>query len=154
MVDFNNTNVTQSNLGAASTTERDALINWARGLDLAQPSPNPDGLDFDENTNGITSATSPTEMRPSVHGDIVHSRPVVINYGTDASPQVVVFYGGNDGMLRAINGNRSANIGSATPGSELWAFMPPEFYPYIKRIRDNNTQVSFPGNTSGTLPKP
>lgn len=154
LVDFNNTNVTQSNLGAASTTERDALINWASGLDLAQPSPNPDGLDFDENTNGITSATSPTEMRPSAHGDIVHSRPVVINYGTDASPQVVVFYGGNDGMLRAINGNRSANIGSVTPGSELWAFMPPEFYPYIKRIRDNNTQVSFPGNTSGTLPKP
>jgi len=150
LVDFNNTNVTQSNLGAASTTERDALINWAKGLDLAQPSPNPDGLDFDENTNGVTL----TEMRPSAHGDIVHSRPVVINYGTDASPQVVVFYGGNDGMLRAINGNRSANISSVTPGSELWAFMPPEFYPYIKRIRDNNTQLSFPGNTSGTLPKP
>lgn len=145
-----NTAITAALLGAADDTEKSSLINWARGLDLAQPSPNPDGLDFDENTNGITL----TEMRPSAHGDVVHSRPVAINFGTDASPQVVVFYSGNDGMLRAINGNRSANIGSVTPGTELWSFMPPEFYPYIKRIRDNNTQLSFPGNTSGTLPKP
>jgi type IV pilus assembly protein PilY1 len=84
-------------------------------------------------------------MRPSSHGDVVHSRPVAINFGTDAAPQVVVFYGGNDGILRAVNGNRSASIGSVTAGSELWAFMPPEFYPYIKRIRDNTTPVSYFG---------
>lgn len=149
LVGFNNTTVSQANLGAASTAERDALINWARGLDLPQPSPNPDGLDFDENTNGVTM----TEMRPSAHGDVIHSRPVVVNYGTDASPQVVVFYSGNDGMLRAINGNRSSDIGSTLPGAEFWAFMPPEFYPHIKRIRENNVQVSFPG-TSGIDPAP
>ena len=53
-----------------------------------------------------TATTAPTERRPSFHGDVVHSRPVAINMGTDASPEVVVFYGGNDGVLRAINGNR------------------------------------------------
>lgn len=137
LTNFDNTTVTQGMLGAASTTERDALINWQRGQDID-----------DEDIDAITTA----EMRPSVHGDVVHSRPVAINYGTDASPSVAVFYGGNDGVLRAINGNRAASIGSAAAGSELWAFVAPEFYSKIKRIRDNTTTISFPGNTVGTPP--
>lgn len=142
MTDFNNTNVTQSMLGAASTTERDAIINWTRGLDVD-----------DENINGVTT----TEMRPSSHGDVVHSRPVAVNYGTDAAPQIVVYYGGNDGILRAINGNRSASIGSVSAGGELWSFVPPESYANLKRLRDNNVTISFPGNTTATptpQPKP
>lgn len=141
MVSFNSTTATQTLLGAASTAERDALINWELGLDVD-----------DENINAITTA----EMRPSAHGDVVHSRPVAINYGTDAAPQVVVFYGGNDGLLRAVNGNRTASIGSATAGSELWSFVATEFYSKIKRIRDNTVTISFPGHTTGTptpLPK-
>ena len=136
LTNFNNTNVTQAMLGAASTTERDNLINWQIGQDLK-----------DENINAVTT----TEMRPSAHGDVVHSRPVVINYGTDAAPSVVVFYGGNDGMLRAINGNRTLPIGSTTAGSELWSFVAPEFYPKIKRIYDNTNIISFPGQT---IPSP
>lgn len=142
LTDFNNTNVTQAMLGAASTSERDAIINWTKGLDVD-----------DENLNAITTA----EMRPSAHGDIVHSRPVAINYGTDAAPQVVVYYGGNDGVLRAVNGNRSTSIGATTAGSELWSFVAPEFYTNLKRIRDNTVTISFPGHTTGTptpLPKP
>lgn len=142
LVNFSSTYATQTLLGAASTTERDALINWEKGLDV-------DNEDNDATTTG--------EMRPSAHGDVVHSRPVAINFGTDASPQVVVFYGGNDGILRAVNGNRSASIGSVAAGSELWAFIPPEFIPKIKRLRDNNTQINYFGNptTSPTpLPKP
>ncbi|WP_137887314.1 pilus assembly protein [Pseudomonas sp. 2FE] len=143
-----NTAITPELLGldAANATERDALIDWARGQDLNN-----------ENLNAFTS----TEMRPSSHGDVVHSRPVAINFGTDASPQVVVFYGGNDGAFRAINGNRSASIGTGTDtvtaGSELWSFIPPEFYANLKRIRDNTTTISFPGHTTGSptpLPKP
>jgi type IV pilus assembly protein PilY1 len=142
--DFNTANsaITKELLGAADTAERDALINWAKGLDV-------DDEDVD------TVKTS--EMRPSSHGDVVHSRPVAINFGTENSPKVVVFYGGNDGVLRAINGNRSAKIEEVDPGKELWAFVPPEFYSYIKRIRDNTTQINYPGNpvTSPTpLPKP
>jgi type IV pilus assembly protein PilY1 len=142
MTDFNNANVTQAMLGAADTTERDAIINWTRGLDIDN-----------ENTNALTT----TEMRPSAHGDVVHSRPVAINYGTDAAPEVVVYYGGNDGVLRAVNGNRSTSIGGVTEGSELWSFVAPEFYTNLKRIRDNTVTISFPGSTTGTptpLPKP
>lgn len=140
LIDFNNTNVSQAQLGAASTTERDALINWEKGQDV-------DDEDID--------ATTTAEMRPSSHGDVVHSRPVAVNYGTDASPQVVVYYGGNDGVLRAVNGNRSAAIGAYAAGVELWAFVPPEFYASIKRLRDNSPRISFIGGTSGTpTPQP
>lgn len=132
-----NSAVTNTLLGV-TTGERDNTINWSRGLDIA-----------DEDLDGTTSA----EMRPSVHGDVVHSRPVAINFGTDASPQVVVFYGANDGMLRAINGNRTASIGSVTAGSEMWAFMPPEFYSKVSRLRTNTLQINFPNVSGTTAPK-
>ncbi|MBG9387506.1 pilus assembly protein [Caenimonas aquaedulcis] len=135
LVDFSSANVTQAQLGAASTTERDNIISWAIGAD------NKD----DENQDG-----SGTGRRLSIHGDVVHSRPVAVNFGTDASPVVGVFYGANDGMLRAVNGNRTAAIGSIPAGGEMWAFMPPEFYGSIKRLRDNTTRISFPGNSAGT----
>lgn len=145
LTNFNtsNTAITQALLDSTSSVSRTTLINWAAGLDTE-----------DENLNGQTT----TEMRPSVHGDVVHSRPVALNYGTDASPEVVVFYGANDGMLRAVNGNRTTSISSDgktfAAGAELWSFMPPEFYGSIKRLYKNSPAVSFKdGNISGALPK-
>ena len=138
---FNNINVTPTMLGitSSSATLANELINWAIGQDID-----------DENLNLVTT----TERRLSAHGDVVHSRPVAINFGTDNSPNVVVFYGANDGMLRAINGNRTSSIVAGTltveAGGELWSFMPPEFYTNIKRLRDNTIRVSFPNNTSGS----
>lgn len=131
LANFTNSVATQALLGAESATERDAIISWAQGVDTE-----------DENINEDL-----TERRPYIHGDIIHSRPVAINYGTDAVPEVVVYYGGNDGMLRAINGNRTAAFDSTSAGAELWAFMPTEFYPYIKRLKDNSPLISFPGQT-------
>ena len=141
LTDFTNGNaaITPSLLGAASATERTDLIKWARGYDI-------DDENGDDKTNDI---------RASAHGDIVHSRPVAVDFGTAAAPQVVVFYGGNDGVFHAINGNRQGSIGSVGPGDELWAFMPPEFYGNIKRLRENTIKISFPNVTTGSpLPKP
>jgi type IV pilus assembly protein PilY1 len=138
-----NAAITQALLDPTSTIARETLINWARGLDTQ-----------DENLNNQTT----TEMRPSAHGDVVHSRPVALNYGTDADPQVVVFYGANDGMLRAVNGNRTNSITSNgntyAAGRELWSFMPPEFYGSIKRLYQNTPPVSYKdGNIPGAKPK-
>ena len=58
----------------------------------------------------------------------------------------MVFYGGNDGVLRAINGNRTADIGTVDAGLEMWAFVPPEFYTQFKRLRDNTTPIDSFGN--------
>ncbi|MCY1409140.1 Neisseria PilC beta-propeller domain protein [compost metagenome] len=80
---------------------------------------------------------------------------MALNYGTDAQPQVVVFYGGNDGLLHAVNGNRTESIGGIAAGSEIWSFMPPEFYGSIKRLRDNSVTIAFPGHTDGNpTPQP
>jgi type IV pilus assembly protein PilY1 len=120
--------ITASMLNAATTDERNQLINWARGTNL---------------DNDLSKGT--TAMRPFAHGDIVHSRPVAVNYGQD---QVVVFYGGNDGMLRAVNGNRTATF-NVSAGAELWAFMPPEFFGKIRRLRQNTVPVTFPNSVPG-----
>ncbi|GAC1698093.1 MAG: hypothetical protein PVS2B3_09800 [Steroidobacteraceae bacterium] len=115
------------------------VIDWERGRDVQ-----------DENQNANT-----TEMRPSAHGDVVHSRPVAINYGTAATPNVVVFYGANDGALRAVNGNQSTAAFGAAPGAELWSFVPPEFYPAITRLYDNKPLIAFPNQpTTGLIPAP
>jgi type IV pilus assembly protein PilY1 len=129
--DTANASITDTLLGAADSTERDALINWQRGQDID-----------DENLNAATT----TEMRPSSHGDVLHSRPIAINYGPEASPDVVIFYGGNDGVVRGVNGNRSAAIGSFAAGDEIWSFVAPEFYGSIKRLRDNTVPISFTGS--------
>lgn len=83
-----------------------ALVNWILGQDVQDENGNGNGSD------GVTS----TESRPSLHGDEIHSRPLPVDYGSGVTR---VFYGSNDGMLRAIDG---------ATGQELWAFVPPEFY--------------------------
>ena len=128
--------ITQAALDAVDATERAELIAWIIGQDVD-----------DEDADGVVN-----EFRPSVHGDIVHSQPVAIDYANNpANPQIVVFYGGNDGVLRAINGNRSASHGGTDAGGEFWSFIPPEFYGAIKRLRDNDDLIRFPssGPTSG-----
>jgi type IV pilus assembly protein PilY1 len=133
------TGVADSVFGATSSTEKNTLIDWARGTNV-------DGE--------LTLAT--TVMRPSAHGDVVHSRPVAVNHGTDSSPAIVVYYGGNDGLLRAVNGSRSSPYTTSgttyAAGAELWSFMPPEFYSRIKRLRQNavSGRISYPGSGGGS----
>jgi type IV pilus assembly protein PilY1 len=143
LVELNSTNVTATRTGGG--TDHAAIINFARGQDVR-----------DENAIVVDGYTANTaELRPSVHGDVVHSRPVAINYGSNVagSRQVALFYGGNDGLLHAVNGNRDdlgdgaigSGIAARQPGQELWAFMPPEFHPKMKRLYDNSPKISFPG---------
>ena len=56
----------------------------------------------------------------------------------------MVFYGANDGMLRAINGNQT---GSGA-GSEMWAFVAPEHFAALRRLRENNPEVRYPSTPS------
>lgn len=121
------TSIPAADLGVVTDAERRILLNWLRGFNNNAGDP--------EDSDGFASADA---MRPSVHGDVVHSRPVAINYGTDEDPDVRVFYGANDGLLRAVNGNRNG-------GSEIWSFLPREFYPDIKRLRDNTQAIDYPG---------
>lgn len=151
LADFNSSNagITKAALGNAAMTdaERVTLIDWARGL-------NSDG----EQIGTLTTADAMLKMRPSSHGDVVHSRPVAVNFAAtdDDPPKVVVFYGANDGMLRAVNGNRDGVVGDPgvvggkNPGEELWSFVPPESYGLFKRLKANAPIVKFSNVTAAT----
>lgn len=92
----------------------------------------------DEDANGNV-----TETRPSIHGDVIHSRPLPINYGSSSG--VTVYYGANDGTLRAVN---------ASSGMENWAFVAPEFYSSLERLKTNSPLVNYPNMPSGVTPTP
>jgi len=112
---------------------RTTLINWVRGVDTQ-----------DEN-----GAQGVVDVRASIHGDILHSRPVVINYASGTTPNVYVFYGGNDGVFRAIKGGQAA-----TDGVEQWAFIPQEFFGKLKRQYDNSPAVLYPSTPASLTPTP
>ena len=78
-----------------------------------------------------TDVTKTTTIRPTVHGDVVHSRPLPINYG---SAQTVIYYGANDGTLHAAD--------SAT-GKELWAYVAEEFYSSLPRLRQDSPLINY-----------
>lgn len=112
------------------------LYDYVRGVDI-----NVDGSHVTEKVLA-TAITDP--VRPSVHGDVVHSRPLAVNYGTD---NTTVYYGANDGMLRAVDG---------ATGREKWAFIPPEFLEAAKqtRLMQNTPAVSFGASpATGSSPK-
>ncbi len=117
---------------AASSGLAQTLVDFISGKDVN-----------DENANGLTTA----ETRPSLHGDVIHSRPLPVNYSTTANPTagVTVFYGSNDGTLRAID---------ATNGKERWALVAPEFYSRFSRLYDNSPIIKFPNQATGITPSP
>jgi type IV pilus assembly protein PilY1 len=141
-----NTAITSGLLGVADTGTRDTLIKWVRGQD------NCTGTDCGELGPG-----SPYTVRPSVHGDALHSRPVVVNYGGTPN-KLVVFYGANDGVFRAVNGSQADAIVSGAvsvpPGGELWGLVLPEHYARLNRQRINTPELKMPGSTeSAARPK-
>ncbi|WP_170162369.1 pilus assembly protein [Caldimonas tepidiphila] len=89
-----------------------------------------------------------TGARHSIHGDVLHSKPVALNYGDG---RVVVYYGSNDGFFRAIDGRKTGT----SRGQELWSFVAPEHYGSIKRLRAGTPMLQIPENSSdGTLLAP
>ena len=106
---------------SANSSLDSSLVKYIRGEDV-------------DNERGDSK---PTLTRPSIHGDVIHSRPLPVNYGSGG---VTVFYGANDGTFRAVN---------AETGVERWAFIAPEFFSRLGRIRDNFPRVSYPGMDPG-----
>ena len=133
------TPATGANMQAYSggvSPDKTSLIKWGRGHDNFGDEAGPGG-----------SVT----VRPSVHGDVLHSRPVVVNYGDDRG--LVVFYGANDGVFRAVNGSQTSAIGTVPAGGELWGLVLPEHYGQLNRQRVNSPELKLP-NTFLTSAKP
>lgn len=117
LVDFNTTNV--ASLSGNSTVNAN-IVNFIRGQDVT----------------GEIAGVGSTASRPSIHGDVIHSRPLPVNYG--ASNGVVVYYGANDGTFKAFS-DKSKN--------ELWSFVAPESFSTLQRLTDNAPLVQTPSPT-------
>ena len=136
-------------VGTSSITLNAAATSSSTGLTFTT------GRAAEYVNNSNTPPVLPTDhVRPSVHGDEIHSRPLPVDYGATCPGQTdsfnnplldsTVFYGSNDGTLRAID---------TCYGKELWAFVAPEFYASqtgLARLMNNTPGVSYFGqNTSG-----
>ncbi|MFD2367786.1 pilus assembly protein [Pseudoduganella sp. GCM10020061] len=109
-----------SGLTAFNTTSSrlsDSVVRFIRGEDVNN----------EKGTNSLTTT------RPSIHGDVIHSRPLPINYG--GTTGVVVYYGANDGTFRSVH---------AATGKENWAFIAPEFFPRLERLKTETPQLNYP----------
>jgi type IV pilus assembly protein PilY1 len=120
LVTFNRTNAETAYTDAAGLAaeldvleaEIDDTLNWHAGIDV-------DDEDDDNST---------TDMRYDVFGDPLHSKPLVVNYGT--SIRIVI--GTNAGVLHMFEDNTTTDV-----VTETWAFLPKEFLSNIKDLRNN-----------------
>ncbi|HEY3077249.1 MAG TPA: hypothetical protein VGJ74_18925, partial [Burkholderiales bacterium] len=110
---------------SAGSLTKTLLVNWVRG-ENRQLNDNP--------------TVAATRVRGYLHGDVLHSRPAVVNYNRSGQPtdrDVVVYYGSNDGIVHAVKGGQDN-----TDGGEKWGFIPTEFYNRFARMYSENPIVS------------
>jgi type IV pilus assembly protein PilY1 len=114
-------------------------VAWARGEANVPVGVVGSSEEFQGSKPSGTSIVSlgTTGARHSVHGDVLHSRPVALNYGLGG---VVVYYGSNDGFFRAVGGNKTGT----NAGQELWSFVSPEHFPLLKRQRSGSPALFLP----------
>jgi len=154
--------------GVTTTDEVNRIISWVRGLD-----------DLSDNTLRPRELNTPTNFdlpgSPATItwrlGDVVHSTPTAVSRPSEGYHQLyqddeyaafydayqhrrhVIYFGGNDGMVHAINAGfyddnykkfwRGYNTGTGTfsdtgpaLGAELWAYVPYNLLPHLKCLTD------------------
>jgi type IV pilus assembly protein PilY1 len=141
-VNFMTGSITAGRTADNDPVARTALIEWIRGRD---------NLGAREKSNA-----TPPNVRPSIHGDVLHGRPAVVNYGRGTvaagnfEDDITVFYGGNDGIFRAVKAGTATVAGDVfpstttmvEPGDERWGFIPKEFFSRYKRLRTQTPPIS------------
>jgi type IV pilus assembly protein PilY1 len=145
-----------------TSAEVNAIVNWLRGLDQTGMRQRLVATDFD-----LDGTPETVTWRL---GDVVHSTPIAVSrpaegyhyiyrdqsYGLFAAHynqrRHVIYFGGNDGMLHAVNGGfynetqkkfcltADCTNESAAPelGAELWAYVPYNLLPHLKCLADPN----------------
>lgn len=124
----NSTYITKSRLGIEDESDayHQNLINWIRGQDIK-----------DSDEDGST-----TDDRQQL-SDPLHSSPYLVTYGgTDASPDITIYYGDNEGFLHAIN---------ASNGEEQFAFVPEELLTNFNKLYVNNGSQDHPYGMDGSV---
>lgn len=97
--------------GLADFDDVKKTIHWSKGIDVD-----------DANGDG-----DKTDTRADIMGDLLHTKPVAIDYGTQG---VHVLVGTNAGYVHMFK-----DAGNTI--SETWAFIPQKLFPIIKPLRDD-----------------
>ena len=114
---------------AQITAGSEALLATYMGVDAADLQDYFDwnkGYDVDDD-NGNASTS---DNRADIFGDPLHSKPLVVNYGPVANPDLRIIVGTNAGFVHMFDDN-------GTTIEESWAFMPYELLPNIQLLRGN-----------------
>lgn len=104
-------------LGTADPAEALGLLRWARGREAGM---------------------EPPRSRDWLLGEVLHSRPLGINYGavgagySAANPNIRILFGSGDGFLRVLENTDSEGRES---GRELYGFMPRELLANLHQRR-------------------
>jgi type IV pilus assembly protein PilY1 len=156
--------------GVTTVAEVDEIVKWVRGLDQTGLRSREMPYDF-----------NPSDMNPETNvywrlGDVVHSTPISVSgpaeglhflYGDDSYRQFVgeyktrrhmIYFGGNDGMIHALNGGfydeintrfcRTNDIVSCPDsgpelGAEMWAYVPYNLLPHLKCLKDPDYEHKY-----------
>ena len=119
-------NIDSDNDGVSDAVEAQQLIGFAGGVDV-----------YDNDADNDT-----TDARPWMFGDVLHSQPVPVNYGTlggytTDNPNLNILVASNDGYIRSIRNNTPGNPGTAD-GSLNWAFIPRELISNLGDLARND----------------
>lgn len=126
-----------SALGASSDTQAQELLLYARGYEVGTTA----------TSLGVGSGLG---GRAWLHGAVLHSRPVAVNYGarsgySKSNPDIRAIYGSTDGYLRMVTNT----VSGVESGVESWAFMPRAVMDQQKVLRDNQPSSRFPYGVDG-----
>ena len=155
--------------GVRTNDEVNQIVRWVRGQD--QSGMRSRQVAVDANNDGLYDSAKTWRL-----GDVIHSTPLPVSrpsegYHTlyrdttyakfverytpnpthpERQRRHVIYFGGNDGMVHAVNGGfyqadskrfcRSANCASESTqpelGAELWAYVPYNLTPHLKCLTD------------------
>lgn len=127
---------------ASATYTAGDVFDYVHGEDPGLAGGDPITLDsnasYIENDAILDREIMPADgLRASIHGDIIHSRPLTLTYGSaNGSTEFRVFYGSNDGLYRALD---------PTTGNEEWSMMSESHLSEIERQYANSPSVDYDG---------
>ncbi|HSN23182.1 MAG TPA: PilC/PilY family type IV pilus protein [Methylomicrobium sp.] len=144
------------------------VVRWVRGQD--QTGMRGRQVAFDSNNDGVKDTAKTWRL-----GDVIHSTPIPVSRPSEAwhivyrdttyaqfvnqykNRRQVIYFGGNDGMVHAVNGGfydstnkRFCRSGTCTSestnpelGAELWAYVPYNILPHLKCLTQTDYQHKY-----------
>ncbi len=127
---FNTSNISLSHVGAASTSERDAIVGYFRG----ETTYNKDYWKLGDifHANPITIASPPV-----FYNDFRSPAAYANHWMNNKTRERLVVLGANDGQFHAF---------SAGTGEEKWSFIPPNLLPKLKLVAHTTEPAPSPNH--------